>query len=79
MDPIPPEPIKNILVENIFYPPSLERLTFDLSWTPPVAYGELKDYELIVLSHDDRNQLFISGTSVKNLQPYFRQTLIVSS
>ena len=76
MNPIRPEPIKNILAENILYTPSSGRLTFDLSWTPPLTYGELQDYELIVLN----NQL-ASGTTVDitDLQLYFRQTFNVST
>ena len=77
MDPIPPESIKDILVENILYTSSSRRLLFDISWTAPVAYGQLKDYDLVVLDNDDRDRL-LSGTSVNNLEPYHRQTLTVS-
>ena len=77
MDPIPPDSVKDILVENIAYTLSSKRLQFDLSWTPPTPYGQLKDYDLIVLDSNDRNRL-VSGTSIDSLEPYHRQTLMVN-
>lgn len=76
MDPIPPDSVKDILVENVAYTSSSKRLIFDLSWTPPVPYGQLKDYDLLVLDSDDRDRLH-SGASVNSLEPYHRQTLTV--
>lgn len=77
MDPIPPESVKDILVENVAYTSSTKRLYFDLSWTPPIPYGQLKDYDLIVVDSNDRDRLH-AGTSIDTLQPYHRQTLTVN-
>ena len=77
MDPIPPDSVKDILVENVLYTSSSKRLLFDLSWTPPVPYGQLKDYDLIILDNDDRDRLLF-GANIDNLEPYHRQTLTVN-
>lgn len=77
MDPIPPDSVKDILVENVAYTSSSKRLQFDISWTPPTPYGQLKGYDLIVLDSNDRDRL-LSGTSIDGLEPYHRQTLMVN-
>ena len=77
MDPIPPDSVRDILVENVAYTSSTSRLNFDLSWTPPTPYGQLKDYDLMVLDSTDRDRL-LSGASVDSLEPYHRQTLLVN-
>ena len=77
MEPIPPEPVKNVLAENVQYVPSSSRLLLDLSWTPPVAYGQLMEYDLVVLGQKDRDRL-LSGSNMDNLNPYYRAILRVN-
>ena len=77
MDPIPPNSVTGILVENVAYTSATRRLYFDLSWTPPIPYGQLKDYDLIVLDSSDRDRL-LAGASIESLAPYHRQTLMVN-
>lgn len=77
LDPIPPEAIKDILVENVHYASASKQLQFDVSWTKPTAYGELSEYDLVVLSQEDRDKL-LSGSSLDNLSPYIKKHIEVS-
>ena len=70
-------PVHNILVENIQFVSSSSQLLFDLSWSAPPAYGQLMEYNLVVLSQEDRDML-LSGSSIDVLNPYYQNTLTVS-
>lgn len=70
--------MQNVLVENVRYVPASSQLMFDLSWTPPLAYGQLMEYNVVVISQEDRDML-LSGSSVDVLSPHYQMTLTVSN
>lgn len=70
LDPVPPEPVRDILLENIHFISTTNQLLFDLNWTPPVAYGQLMDYDVAVITKQDRDSL-MAGSSIDDIQPRY--------